>query len=253
MADDERVPTNLRTLLIVEALAKAGRPLTPSEINREIGLPKPSIHRICQTLVDEGFLARDSDPKRLRPARRLRNLAAGLFSASHIHIARHQILMHVAETMGETVNFVVPEEKGMRYLDRVEAEWPLRIQLPIGTHVPFHCTASGKTFLASMANRSRRACVGSLDLKRHTANTLTDAIALLAELEEIRQRGYALDNEEFMEGMVAIAVPITDPDGKFLAALAVHGPSLRFGLSSARAHADALLAVSNRLTAVIFD
>ncbi|MEL6784709.1 MAG: helix-turn-helix domain-containing protein, partial [Pseudomonadota bacterium] len=57
--DDGRIATNLRTLLIIETIAKSGVPLSPTEINAHIGLPKQSIHRLCQTLVDEGFLIRD--------------------------------------------------------------------------------------------------------------------------------------------------------------------------------------------------
>ena len=108
---------------------------------------------MCNTLSEEGFLFREKPGKKLRPARRLRRLASGLLQASRYHIARHQILLNVAEQVGETVNFVMPEEDGMSYIDRVETDWPFRVQLPVGSHVPFHCTASGKVFLASLAKR----------------------------------------------------------------------------------------------------
>ena len=82
-------------------------------------------------------------------------MATGLMSASEIHVARRQILEELAARVGETVNFVVPAESGMSYLYRVETDWALRVQLPIGTHVPFHCTASGKTFMASLPEARR--------------------------------------------------------------------------------------------------
>ncbi|MEO1161910.1 MAG: IclR family transcriptional regulator, partial [Pseudomonadota bacterium] len=207
-ADTDRVPTNLRLLMIAEIVADAGKPMTPSEINRQLGLPKPSIHRLCQTLLAEGYLTRDSDPRRLRPARRLRRMAAGLLSTSDTSIARHQALQDVARKVNETVNLVVPEDAGMRYLDRVETEWPFRIQLPVGTNVPFHCTASGKTYLASLPPQRRTQFVEMLKLEAHTGNTHTSVSGLLAELDKVARQGHSVDNEEFMDGMVAVAVPI---------------------------------------------
>ena len=129
MADEDRIATNLRTLLILEVVSKSEVPLSPTEINRSIGLPKQSIHRLCQTLVDENFLIRDVSGKRFRPAPRTLKMAEGLLTTRHQNIARHQILMEISAVTGETVNFVLPEADGMRYLDRVETDWVFRVEL----------------------------------------------------------------------------------------------------------------------------
>lgn len=246
-AASDRLPTNLRLLLILEAVARAGRPLTPTEINRDVGLPKQSMHRLCQTLVREGFLRHDADQHGLVAAPRLRAMAAALARASDLEVARRQVLEDVARRVGETVNFVVPEAGGMSYLDRVETRWPFRIQLPIGSNVPFHCTASGKTWLASLPTRRRTALVRGLPLEQHTERTLISAATLLAELEEILARGHAFDNEEFMTGMVAIAVPVTSDDGTFIAALAFHGPVQRLTPDTLKSHLPTLLHAAERL------
>lgn len=250
--DDGRIATNLRTLLIMEALARAARPLTPTEINAHVGLPKQSIHRLCRTLVDAGFLIRDADPKRLSPSRRLLAMASGLFAASRGDIVRHQILEAVAAQVGETVNFVVPELQGMTYLDRVETDWPFRIQLPVGSHVPFHCTASGKCFLASLSSRRRTALIGSLQLTAMARNTITDAADLTAEAEAVAANGYSVDNEEFMDGMVAVAVPVGDPDGRLFAALAFHAPTQRMSREQAVSHVAVLQEGARRLSELLF-
>ena len=109
MEQSDRIPTNLRTLLILEVLGKSDRPMTATEINQGLGLPKQTIHRLCMTLERNGFLARHSDSKRYHVARRLRDLGAGLLYNSRNHIARRQILTDVARVVRETVNFVVPE------------------------------------------------------------------------------------------------------------------------------------------------
>lgn len=225
--DGNRIPTNLRLLLILEVMAEHGDAMTPSAINQSIGLPKPSIHRLCQTLLDEGFVIRDPDQRRLRLARRARVLATGMLGASHVHVARHQVLKGLAEELQETVNFVVPEEDGMRYVDRVEAKWPLRVQLPVGSHVPFHCTASGKCFLASLPPRNIRRFLGSLDLSAATEQTITDNDTLAQTLGAVRRAGYATDIQEFIDSMNAVAVPVNGPEGQFIGALATHGPDSR--------------------------
>lgn len=244
----ERIATNLRTLLILEIMGRSDDALTPTQINHELRLPKQSIHRLCATLVEQGFLAYEPDGKKLRPARRMRAMASGILHASRLHIARHQILQNVAATVSETVNFVVPEEAGMSYKDRVETDWPFRVQLPVGTHVPFHCTASGKTFMATLSPRARRIMVDSIRLEACTPNTITEPEKLLAELDQIARNGYALDQEEFMEGMVAIAVPVRDHDNRFLAALAFHGPTLRLNVDSMRARRNVLVDAAAKLT-----
>ncbi len=253
VSDTEKIPTSLRTLRILEIIAGSETALTPTEINSRLGLPKQTAHRLCARLVAEGYLAYAPGGKRLRPARRLRLLAAGLMSSSQVHIARRQILEDVARQVGETVNFVVPEERGMSYLDRVETDWAFRVQLPIGSHVPFHCTASGKTYLASLPRERRARIVSALRLDKLSANTITSADRLLDELDQIAVQGHGIDNEEFVDGMVAIAVPVLDGQGRFLAALAFHGPCMRLTLDKLVQGKPVLLEAARRLSAVIMD
>lgn len=253
MSDTARIPTNLRTLLILEVLGRSDRPMSPTEINTEIGLPKQTIHRLVSTLEREGFLIREGKSNRFRPSRRLRMMGAGLLYASRANIARHQILVEVSKETGEAVNFVVPEETGMNYLDRVETNWPFRIQLPRGSNVPFHATASGKTFMASLRPKARARFVAALTLDPLTENTHTTAESLLQELAQVARAGFALDRQEFMLGMVAIAVPVCDADGRFIAALATHGPIQRMTLELAESHQSILKDAAENLRDVLFD
>ncbi len=238
--------------MILEVLGHSDRGMTATEINEKLGLPKQTVHRLCATLERNGFLARADNSRRFHVARRLRNLGAGLLNSSQLHIARRQILMEVASQVRETVNFVVPEDSGMSYLDRVETDWAFQIQLPIGTNVPFHCTASGKCFLASLSRKARQKLVTSLNLSPMTDVTHTDPETLLAELKHIAKVGYALDREEFIDGMVAIAVPVTDVHGRFVAAIAFHGPTQRVAIEDAVARKDILQSAAIKLREAIF-
>jgi len=236
--DDGRIATNMRTLLILEAVANSREPLSPTEINKEIGLPKQSIHRLCQTLLDEGFLIRDVSGKKLLPAPRSLQLANGLIASTHQSVARHQVLLNLSNATGETVNFAVPETDGMTYLDRVETDWIFRIELPIGSRVPFYCTASGKCFLASLQTRELDSFLQTIQFERRTKNTIPSAEALRTELNDVRRDGFARDNEELFEGMVALAVPVLNKNGRFIAAVAFHGPTQRLEFERLPEHLD---------------
>jgi len=227
MTDSHRIPTNLRTLLILEVFAKHDRALSSTDVHAEIDLPYQTVHRLLVSLEHEGFLGREPNEKRFRPTRRLRQMGAGLLHVSQFYITRHQILKNISIQTGETVNFVVPQDTGMHYLDRVETDWAFRVQLPRGSNVPFHCTASGKTFMASLGKTARKKFVDGLVLEQATVNTHISKTDLLAELATIAKNGYAIDNEEFMEGMVAVAVPVLDDKKRFVAALATQGPISR--------------------------
>ncbi len=253
MTKSERIPTNLRTLLILEVLGKCDRAMTATEINETLRLPKQTVHRLCATLEENGFLIRRGTSRKYQVARRLREMGAGLLYNSRDHVFRHQILKDVAHTVGESVNYVVPEDSGMRYLDRVETDWAFRIQLPIGTQVPFHCSASGKCFLASLGPTARKDMVASLKLNARTDTTHITQEGLLAELAQIARDGFALDREEFMDGMLAIAVPVTDRRGRFIAALAFHGPKPRITLTGAMAQVGFLQASAQRLGDALFE
>ena len=254
MIDDThtRLPTNLRMLLLLEALGAEGRALSPTEIGRQLGLPKQTAHRLVKSLQAEGFLTRDEGGQGFRPGRRAREMALGLLHASNVHVLRHQVLVSLAAEVGETVNFVVPQDGGMAYHDRVETDWAFRIQLPIGSKVPFHCTASGKTYLATLPKPERRRLANAMALRKLTPNTIDSPAALMDELQTISRKGYAIDREEFVEGMVAVAVPVHDHQGRYYASVALHGPTQRLTVEKAISLAPRLVEASRQLTQAIF-
>lgn len=252
MSDKGRVPTNLRTLMILEIIGNSDVPMTATQINEHLGLPKQTVHRLCTTLESEGFLVREANGKRLMPSGRLKMLASGILHNSRGEIATRQVLLDVSAKMNETVNLVIPKEDGMMYLDRVETDWPFRIQLPVGSRVPFHCTASGKVFLASLPATRRRKLVRNINLEVKTVNTHGDPESLLSELSQIAKQGYSVDAEEFMIGMVAVSVPVVDKEGRYCASLAFHAPTQRLSLENALEYREVLREGAERLKDIFF-
>jgi DNA-binding IclR family transcriptional regulator len=229
-----------RVLELLELVARMDRPASVQEITELSGLPKATAYRICATLENDGYLRKEFGGRGLVAGPRLLSLARNLIGGSSLATVRHAVLAAAAKRIGETCNLSMPQDGEMVYLDRVEAEWPLRLQLPVGTRVPLHCTAAGKLYLSSLSPSPRAALLRSLKLERHTPNSITDPEALNAALDDIRKTGVGIDNEEFLEGMVAVAVPVTDGGGRFFAALAVHAPVVRMSLDEAMTHVPVL-------------
>ena len=250
------VPNNLRPLLIMEAVSRAGMPVTPTEVNAllagdGLGLPKPTIHRLFSTLEAEGFLQREMDGRSYSPGPRMNRLAVETVSGVRVRGARLAVLSALAGRVGETCNIAIPDRDAMIYLDRVETEWPLRIQLPIGTRVPLHCTASGKMYLSSLEPARRERMVVHADYRTMTGRTIMEPERLRAALAEITERGYATDDEEFMEGMIALAVPVRDLQGQLFATLSFHAPTIRMSLDDAVSHLPTVQQAASELEAIV--
>ncbi|MEL7212313.1 MAG: IclR family transcriptional regulator [Pseudomonadota bacterium] len=249
----DQIPTNLRLLVLIEEVAQAGVPVAPVTLSEALGLPKPTIHRLLATAEAEGFLQRDVDGRSYGPGKRMRWLASNTLSSQRIRTERLMIMKALAEDVGETCNLAAPGRYGMVYLDRVETHWPLRIQLPVGTQVPFHCTASGKMYLSSLRSDKLERLIASLGLERHTPHTLTDPEALREELTLTRERGYSTDDEEFMDGMTAIAVPIRDTQSRLLTTLSLHAPMQRSSVKALAQHFSAVRDAAAKLEQLALD
>lgn len=243
---------SLRTLLVLEALLKFSGPVSTQVLGQVVDLPKQTLHRILNSLTEQGFLQREIDRSVFYPGPRLQKLGTGLLASAPSRRIRTAILTRLASEMGETCNLSIADADCMIYLERVETDWPLRIQLPIGSKVPLHCTASGKLYLSTLNSDQLGILLGNIELTSQTGNTICDFEVLHAELERTRANGYAEDNQEFIDGMVAISVPVVHKDtGALLACLAVHGPSPRLTLEKLRSCVPRLNEASADLSAAL--
>jgi IclR family acetate operon transcriptional repressor len=229
-----------RALLMLEIIARAEEPPTLNELMAIIELPKATTHRFVTRLEKLGFAQRTMDGKRFGVGHRLTSLALDAMRHSFQLAPRRAILTALVDEIGETCNITMLDGTELIYLDRVESDWPLQIRLKIGSRVPLHCTASGKLFLSLAPDSFREALFGSGLLFRHTPRTIIDVATLETALNNIRRTKIGIDDEEFIEGMTAAAVPVLDNKGKICATVAVHGPTVRLPLKRALALAPSL-------------
>jgi DNA-binding IclR family transcriptional regulator len=236
-----------RALLLLEIIAKADAPLTLNELMAAIALPKATTHRFIALLEQLEFVQRTPDGRRFEIGHRLTSLALDAMRHAFQLAPRRVLLSALVKETGETCNITMLDGDHLIYLDRVESDWPLQFRLKIGSHVPLHCTASGKLFLALGPPSLRKALLRTQPLQRYTPQTLTMAAKLEPALDVIRKTGIGTDHEEFMDGMTAAAVPVYDAKGRIFATVAVHGPSTRLPLSRAVSLAPALKRVARAI------
>jgi DNA-binding IclR family transcriptional regulator len=225
----------LKPLALLEAVASMGHAPTLAELAINVDVPKPTMHRWLGSLEDAGLLQRTLDGRRYELAPRASHLAFSILGNRPSGTVRHEILQRVVDEAGEACNLTVIDGTQVTYLDRVEAEWPLRISFRQGSKVPAYCSASGKLFLALMPPAKRDQLLRLISLEQLTDNTITDQARLLEELAEIRRVKHALDREEFQPGLVCLAVPVFQQKAQSrscVAALAIQAPVTRMPLSN---------------------
>jgi len=223
---DGDTPT-LRLFALLEAIAQKDQFFTLQSLVDEIGLPKPTLHRMLQQLEGAGMLQRDGDGRHYSTGLRLRRLAENLLLNNTVHGARHGVLRQLVDEVGESCNITALSGSEVLYLDRVETPAPLRFYLHPGSRVPAHCSASGKLFLAQMSPSQRRRLLEHVQLTRYTEHTLTDMAALEGELERVKRDGYACDDEEFLPGLFCLAVLVPVAGGKSNTGIAIQAPVMR--------------------------
>lgn len=221
----------VRLFMVLEAMSRGTSHFTLQEMVEETGLPKPTVYRMLQQLEAAGILQRDGNERHYGMGNRMRRIANGLLLNDSLHGARHRILQQLREAVGESCNLTALSSGEVVYLDRVETAAPLRFYLHPGARVPVHCSATGKLFLSQLPPRQRQQLLGDAPLERLTANTIVDPGALDDELERCRRDGYAVDNEEFLPGLICLAVLVPSRHGKSNLGVALQGPTMRVSLA----------------------
>ncbi|MBO4121986.1 IclR family transcriptional regulator [Cupriavidus gilardii] len=233
---------SLRVLMVLDALARAQHPQTLAQLSQRLHVPKTTLMRLLAAMERAGFVLQMPAERGFVPGPRAAGLALQTLRSPPLLRECRAILGRLVAALGETCNLTALDGDRVLYVERVETHEPLRLQLSPGIHVPLHCTASGKLFLSAMSRLERQQTLQRLVLTRNTPRTLADLSLLEAELDRLGARGIGVDNEEFVRGMTAVAVPVREfaPEGAngtagtaarpVLAAIACHAPTARVPL-----------------------
>ncbi len=238
-----------KALLVLETLVGEGQPMASSSLAAHTGLPKATVHRILQQLHGLGLVQRSPRRDHFVVGSRLWDLSAASLAARFAVTPAHAIMEALVAEIRESCNIGILEGGSVRYIDRVECDWPLRLQLQPDDILPAHCVAIGKLLLAAQPLPARQAYLTNATLDRFTPRTITDPTKLGAELERIAVQGYAVNDQEYFELLIGLAVPIRSARGDVIAGLAVHGPLPRMTLERLPALLPVLQKAADKLSA----
>ncbi|MFG1879062.1 IclR family transcriptional regulator [Sphaerisporangium sp. NPDC049003] len=231
---------------LIQAVSETGRAgITLGELARHAGVAVSTAHRYVTSLLELGVLDRDAAGS-YHLGVTLVTLAGQYLEEDGLRAAARPYLVALVELSGETVHLGILAGNRIVYIDKVESAKSVRLVSRIGSRVPLHCTAMGKAVLAPLDER-RRAEIVAGRLDRRTPRTLTGA-ALLAELDVVRERGFAIDDEENEEGVRCVGLPIMNASGQPVAAFSVSAPANRFSVEDCHRLAPAALAMAAEIS-----
>jgi DNA-binding IclR family transcriptional regulator len=220
-----RVQSIERAFSVLGALADG--PVGVSEVAERVALPKSTTARLLSSLVREGVVEQVPGGTRYRLGGRIAALAAGLSSTAGLVAVARPHLVELASATGEAAGLSVPDGLLVHYIDQVDTTHQVQVRDWTGTRAPMHAVSSGQVFLAHAAPSALERLLAA-PLERFTGDTLTTEAAIRERLRQVLLDGHAWVREEFAEGLVSVAAPITGPDGEVVAAIHVHGPAYRF-------------------------
>jgi len=198
-----------------------------TELAGRLGLHKSTVHRFMVNLDAAGLVERNPRSGRYRLGLHIFELGGLVMQRMNLWDEALPFLEGLVRDTGETGHLAVLDGGEAIYIERVEARRALRIPSAVGRGYPAHATNLGKVLLADLAPERLRQLVGDGPLGAFTPHTITDPSELEAELERIRAQGFAVDNEEYDEGLRCIGAPIYDHSGRAVAALGIGGPVTR--------------------------
>ncbi|WP_206957242.1 IclR family transcriptional regulator [Trinickia acidisoli] len=224
MSEAATISSVSHAVRLVELLARASKAMSVSELAKSLDLPRPTVYRLLRTLQSFNWTVQDGTTYRL--SYRLPGLFAAPDDLTALVDRIKPLLSRLAAETRETVHFAVAEGDRVVYLAKVDSPHPIRMFSYVGWHGPMHATAVGKALLAwpTLSPAIDRIC--DEGLHRYTARTIVDKDSLLAELERTRARGYAVDDEELIDGLICLAAPVLSDD-RVIGAISVAGPSNR--------------------------
>jgi DNA-binding IclR family transcriptional regulator len=217
-----KAPTVKKAFQILDLIAASDHGLKISDLSKTLNISKSTVHGITMALEEIGAVQRDVPTKRYTPGLTLFELGRAAYARIDLKLLARPLMEDLMLKTRESVFLGVKNGDHVTIVDIVESMQDLKITSPIGTTIPLMAGAIGKVFLSSMTDEQALAYMCSKELACYTENTITDQERFVQEIRSVRNTGYAFDNEEYIQGVRAVASPIRS-NGHLTAAIWVVG------------------------------
>ncbi len=236
----ESIDNALRLLLVL----RTERTLSVQQASGELGVAPSTAHRVLAMLQHRGFVEQDPRTRMYRAGPVLTEIGLAALRELDIRTVARPHLERLVAELDETAHLAVLRGTSVLFIDGVESSRILRAAARVGHTLPAHATASGNVMLAALPDETLLELYPYERLERVTKRTVTSRRALLRRVSEIRERGYAINDGESEDGIVAVAAAIRADEGVARGAITVAGPATRFGLEAAERGAPAVRATA---------
>lgn len=216
-----------KAIRILEYLSKIDGDISLSRLSVCLNIPKTTLLRLLNTLSSHSMVKQDPVTKNYRLGWALIYMGAAASKLFDLSMLVRPFLERLSLETGESSSLVRLRKNYAVYVDRVSSSSIIRGGLGIGAELELHASAAGKVLISGMPDEAIQQLIGECPLSKHTENTITDPLEILAQVLQVRKNGYALDDEEGELGARCIAAPIMDWNGDIIAALSITGPISR--------------------------
>jgi IclR family acetate operon transcriptional repressor len=221
------VKSLVKALNILSVLAEEEPPYTLTQLSQKLHLHVSTVHRLLVNLVRHGFVEEEPVSGGYQLSYRVLRMGLRVLDRLDFRRVAHPLLQELNLRTKETVHLAILQDMRAISIEKFDSPQPVGLDARLGGVLPLHCTGVGKVLLAFQGEDLLNQIVQSPGLTRRTAHTITNAAQLRKELEMIRQQGYAVDQEEAVEGLRCVAGPVINHRGQIVAAFSVAGPATR--------------------------
>jgi DNA-binding IclR family transcriptional regulator len=220
---DFRLPAVDRAMSLFELLAEAQTGLTLSQLSRKLDIPKSTAHYLLHTLQTRGYVQRSADGRQYSLGLRFADVARGDNAELSLRTLAVPYLRQIVARLDLTAKLAIRRSAEAAIVARVESRHDEGGGAWVGRHVDLHCTAQGKALIIDLSQEELNKLFAGRELARFTSKTICSLSALKVHLTEIRARGYAVNDEEMVSGVRAVAAPVVDSSGAVIASVTVRG------------------------------
>jgi DNA-binding IclR family transcriptional regulator len=237
-----------RALNLFEILMASEQPVGITDLSRETGLNKSTVYRLLNTLVQHRLIAQDPETQKYTGGLKILELSNLLLSRLHVRSMATPYLRQLVDSYPVVAHLGIINEGEIVYIDKVENPGMITIYSQVGRRAPLHCTAMGKAMLAFLPGDQALSILEKAGLPRKTPNTICSLAQFKVHLEMVRQRGYAIDNEEHELGVRCVAAPIFNYEGTPVAAVSITGETRKMAALIENGIAEAVHSTAGKIS-----
>ena len=220
----DSVQSIVRAFNIIETIAEHNNSMTITELSQKVTLHKSTVHRLLNTLIQLGYVKQNAQTSQYELTLKCFEIGVSIVKQNDLISVARPYLEALRDLSGEVVHLVIPDDKEIIYIDKVESTQTLRMHSFVGKRAPLYCTAVGKAILADQPSQAIENYWQSIDPIKYTPNTIVTLDAFFDELSQIKIEGISFDNEEQESGIRCIAVSLKNYSGETIGALSISGP-----------------------------